>query len=309
MKKTTGVKVEKASFFDKKIKADFKKIFTVFAKSAIMAYAGKPASAFKELVSIADAFNLSTSKPDLAYQLILTALINAAHHLAEENSHRFMANLEDAEKLYDVPEYMEFLEGISVLVEEKEVVLEFEMIKDPRSIPILEDFKNYFNQYLILFGISEKDAELITNRLPSYFVFELNDEWRNNFAKYEPLLNLLDAPTAEAARKERQWEAYYTYLEREIEKPVFEESFSLKNIFIPLRAFYKIPKKGEDQRVEEEKLAVELEAAMDEWLASNKIEDTIKVIQGGPGSGKSSFVKLWTAKLAKTRALPILFIP
>ena len=135
MKNSTGIKVEKVNFFDKKIKTDFKKIFIAFSKSAVMYFGGNPAGATKELVSVMDGFKFSTSNADLAYQLIITALINSAHNLAEENSHRFIARLEDAEKLYDDLEYKEFLDGISALVDDKEIVFEFEMIKNPRSIP------------------------------------------------------------------------------------------------------------------------------------------------------------------------------
>ncbi len=309
MKKKTGVSVNKTNLLDKKIKTDFKKIFTSFSKSAIMYFAGKPESAIKESISIIESFKFSSDPSDLAYQLILTSLINSAHNLSEENRHRFVARLEDAEKLYDDKEYVMFLNGITDLIEEKEIVLEFEMLENPRSIPILQEFKAYFSRYLTLFGIPENDANLIGNRLPSYFVFELNDEWRSNFSKYEPLIQKLNAPTADAARKERQWEAYNTYLEREIEKPVFGESFSLKDIFISLRAYYKVKSKDQEKKIKVEKIAVKLEKSLDNWLKSNKPEDTIKVIQGGPGSGKSSFVKWWTGKLAKNRTIPVLFFP
>lgn len=305
MSNKTGITVKKTKLMDKKVKADFKKIFTGFSKAAIMYVAGKPAGAIKESVSIVDGFKFASDASGLAYQLILTALINAAHNLAKENSNNFVARLEDEEKLYDDDEYASFLKGIDDLIEDKEITLEFEMLKNPRKIPILEEFQQYFSKYLVLFGISTKEAELINARFPSYFVFELNNEWRNNFTQYQPILDKLDAPTAEAARRERQWEAYYTYLEREVEMPVFHESFSLKNIFIPLRAYYQRKKENKRQI---KKVAVSLEDSLDNWLRAENPEETIKVIQGGPGSGKSSFVKWWTAKIAKKRK-PVLFFP
>ena len=309
MENKTGVSVKKTKLLDRKVKTDFKKILTSLSKSAIMYYAGKSESAIKESVSLVDAFKFSTDTSDLAYQLIITALVNSAHNLARENSNRFVARFEEHEKLYDDKEYMEFLENITSLVEEKEIVIEYETLKNPRSLSLLESFQQYFSKYLILFGISEKDAELISNRLPSYFVFELNDEWRNNFPKYESIIQKLDAPIAGAARKERQWEAYNTYLEKEVATPVFGESFSLIDIFIPLRAYYKRKKKSYGTRLETGKIAVWLEESLDNWLQSSENKDAIKVIQGGPGSGKSSITKWWTAKVVKDRRIPVLFFP
>lgn len=306
MEENTGVPVKKQKLLDKKVKTDLKKIFTAFSKSAIMYFSGKPESAAKEFVSVIDAFEFSTDVSDLSYRLILTSLVNSAHKLAEENSGQFIAAFEDEEKLYDNDDYVEFLDGITDLIEDKEIILDFEMIKNPRLVPIIDDFKKYFSKYLVLFGIPEKDAELIGNRLPSYFVFELNNELRNSFSRYEALIQNLNAPSMEAARKERQWEAYCTYLEREVEKPVFGESFSLNDIFIPLRAYHK---EGKKVRGKNRKVAVELEVVLDKWLKSNRSEDTIRIIQGGPGSGKSSFVKWWAAKLSQERNVPVLFFP
>ena len=58
------------------------------------------------------------------------------------------------------------------------------------------------------------------------------------------------------------------------------------------------------------KLAVvELEEELDTWIQTADPNDAIRVISGGPGSGKSSFAKMFAAKLAAKGTLPVLFIP
>ncbi|MEO1655267.1 MAG: NACHT domain-containing protein, partial [Bacteroidota bacterium] len=94
-------------------------------------------------------------------------------------------------------------------------------------------------------------------------------------------------------------------LEKEAERSVFGESFSLNGIFIPLRAYYKVKKKGQ----KDEKIVVALEESLNNWLEDNNNEATIKVIQGEPGSGKSSFVKWWAARIVKERNISVLFFP
>lgn len=309
MAKKTGIPIKKAKLSNKRIKADFQKIFVALSKSAVMLFAGNPVGTIKELVGALGGFKFATDSSDLAYELILTALTNSAQSLAEENRLNFTTELTDPEQLEGHKEYEQFRDGITKIVEDEEIVLEYEMLKNPRTIPLLPEFQQFFKDYLILFGIPEMEAELVKNRLPSYFIFELNDEWRNNYSKYEPLIEKLDAPTSEAARKERQWEAYYTYLEREAQTPVFNESFSLNDIFIPLRAYHNKKEKNEDGREEFNKEAVWLEESMNHWLNSSNRDNAIKVIEGGPGSGKSSFVKWWTAKIANSRSCTVLFFP
>lgn len=295
MDSKTGIPIKKTKRSNREVKINFKKVFIALSKSAISLSVGNPISAFKELFSLIQAFKFSSDDTsNLAYRLILTALMNSAHNLAEENRNNF------AEESYDATKHMTFLNGITAIIEDREMIIEYEMLRNPRLIPILDTFKKYFAEYLVLFGISERDAELIKNRLPSYFVFELNNEWSKNSTEYKPLIEELHTPISEAERRERQWETYYAYLEREI--PVFGESFSLNKIFIPPRAYYK-KRRGS----EIDKMVVWLDKSMDNWLASS--EYAIKVIQGGPSSGKSSFVKWWTAKIAHSRSHSILFFP
>jgi hypothetical protein len=306
MSKKTGIPIKKIKKLDRVVKADFKKIFTALYKAAIMFKAGKPAAALKEATSLIEAFQLSNDTSDLAYELILTALVNAAHNLAEESSYYFNPRFANAEQLYEEEAYAAFLEGITSLVKDKEIVLEWEMLQNPRRVPILADFQAYFEKYLLLFGIKAHDAQNIAQRLPSYFVFALNEQWSKNFATYEPLRQALNTPISAAAHQEQQWEAYNTYLEREVDRPIFGESFSLRDVFIPLRAY---STKNSQNKAEVIKKVVDLESSMDAWLQSAAPNDTIRVIQGGPGSGKSSFAKWWVAQLAKKRQIPVLFFP
>ena len=309
MDKKTGISVKRTKLLNRNVKADFKRIFTSLSKAAIMFSSGSMASGLKETVGVFENLRISENSENLAYQLILTALVNSAHNLSEENRNRFTVRLENAEQLFDDKEYCNFLDGITTLVETKEIILEIGMLKKPRLIPFLEDFQEYFKRYLHVFGLSQKDAELISRRLPTYFVFALNNEWRANYGKYQHLLQSLDGPISDSALKEQEWEAYNSFLEREVEKPVFGESFSLKDIFISPRAYYQKKIKRKDGKKEKQKSVIFLDLYLKEWLENKSIGDTIKVIQGGPGSGKSSFVRWWSGKIVKETNIPVLFFP
>jgi Mrp family chromosome partitioning ATPase len=87
---------------------------------------------------------------------------------------------------------------------------------------------------------------------------------------------------------------------------------------VPLRAYYN--RKAEGQKAEElegrltggkqsERVVVELEKELESWLNKAKKEDAIRLISGGPGSGKSSFAKMFAAKLAAKGTISVLFIP
>lgn len=63
---------------------------------------------------------------------------------------------------------------------------------------------------------------------------------------------------------------------------------------------------GSKQR---EKVVVDLETELENWLSKPKKEDAIRLISGGPGSGKSSLTKMFAAKLAEQGSIKVLFIP
>ncbi|NET62099.1 MAG: pentapeptide repeat-containing protein, partial [Symploca sp. SIO2E6] len=70
---------------------------------------------------------------------------------------------------------------------------------------------------------------------------------------------------------------------------------------VPLRAYY------EDNR--DKRVVVDLNKELETWLQEAKNDDTIRLISGGPGSGKSSFGKIFAAQQAAKGEIPVLFIP
>jgi uncharacterized protein YjbI with pentapeptide repeats len=54
---------------------------------------------------------------------------------------------------------------------------------------------------------------------------------------------------------------------------------------------------------------VEVEEELDDWLREGWTKDAMKVVSGGPGSGKSSALKMFAAKTARDGRVRVLFFP
>ncbi|MBW4503380.1 MAG: pentapeptide repeat-containing protein [Scytonema hyalinum WJT4-NPBG1] len=114
---------------------------------------------------------------------------------------------------------------------------------------------------------------------------------------------------------------YSAWLEEQVEQRIFDEAFTLKDVYVPLRAYYEREVKGKNDDDAErqitkdkryEQIVVELESELTHWLNTADPKDAIRVISGGPGSGKSSFTKWFAAKLVKEERkhnVRVLFIP
>jgi uncharacterized protein YjbI with pentapeptide repeats len=168
--------------------------------------------------------------------------------------------------------------------------------------------------------LSDVDAVALSQRLPIYFATSLHDEWGSRPKEYALLKEKLDTPFTQANERAQAWLRYSTWLQKQVEEPMFLEAFSLKQVFVPLRAYYnrKVEKQTDDDIDLEERnmgnrhstrVVVDLESALEDWLKKAKRDDAVRLISGGPGSGKSSLTKMLAAKLAAKGVIRTLFIP
>lgn len=120
-------------------------------------------------------------------------------------------------------------------------------------------------------------------------------------------------------RHDQEWKKYsIDKLQPLLDKPLFDTSVSLRQVYIPLRAYFirnetqgsPIPRvEGQPGSSKSDRVSIELEQALEEWLSNASESDPIRLLSGGPGSGKSSFAKMFAVKQAEKGNLSVLFIP
>jgi len=148
-------------------------------------------------------------------------------------------------------------------------------------------------------GITKATASAIAERVPTYFVYALNQEWRRNAKSYRPLVESLDTPFTKAGDREWAWTAYSALLQRRVQEGVFDEPFSLSQIFVPLNAYYLEDTPRGDSADEmgrpdrrRRRVVISLQNELGSGLQWTDQQDSIRVISGGPGSGKSCFARI-----------------
>ena len=305
MARKTGRPIKQVAIGDRKIKVDFKKLFGALAKGAIMAFVPSPAGIGKEAVNFLQPFSLKEDASHLAFRLVNTALINAAHDLISENKFKLDQKFQEVEILYDDEEYASFLDQISEQLGKKTYLLTWENLKQPTTFELLDDFILFYKQWLVILGMNQPDSEIIGRRFIPYFTYAFHDEWRRNHRSYQNLVTDLDSPMAEAEEKAVAWEQYFSYLVRQANEPVFDASFGLSDIYVELNAYYeKAGNQGKSKiesgaRIDKKRMPLKVEEELDHWIGVAEKNRAIKVISGGPGSGKSTLAKIWTGKLAQ----------
>lgn len=307
-----GIKATRPkSIFDKSFQVDYKGLFKSLSKGVIHAYTGKFEEAGIDATEALSSLGLKSEDPgDLAFILINRSMIQALSELARESS---SLQLIDAQK--NNPDAI--VDQLDFSSSSNEIFIDRKFLDRPTDLPILKEVQSILQKWLEGLGVNNPSAKAIADRLPSYFVYSLNQEWRKNAKDYRLIIDALDTPFAKAGEREWAWTAYSALLQHRINEGIFDEPFSLSQIYVPLNAFYTEEERaGKEQREElarieqrHKRVVVSLENELEHWLGNPSPRDAIRVISGGPGSGKSSFARIFAARHSNDSKLKVLYVP
>jgi len=309
------LKVERPkSVFERPFQVDYRGLFKSLSKGVIHAAGGKLEEAGIDATETLSALGLKTEDPgEIAFLLINRSLDEALLELVNESS-----CLQLMDEMIDPDVMVEQLDFTSAVTE---VFIDRKFLDRPAELPFLKDVQSLLQKWLEGLCVSDPkagpSAKAIADRLPSYFVYALIREWRKNAKIYLPIIEALNTPLARAGDREWAWSAYSALLHHRVDEGIFDEPFSLRQMYVPLNAFYLEDKK--DGKVQSEEIArmgrkrrrvvVSLENELAQWLNNPRSQDVIRVISGGPGSGKSSFARIFAAKHSLDPGVRVLYVP
>ena len=197
-----------------------------------------------------------------------------------------------------------------------EIPIDLRFFDRPANLSLIKNLQPLLSQWLQSHGLEALAAQAVAERLPVYFVYALTNEWRRNAKAYGPLLEAQDTPFGKAGEREWAWATYAALLQRRVEEGVFDEPFSLKQIYLPLHAYYVHEDSRQDSVADvslgerrRHRIVVSLDQELEEWLRKADAHDAIRVVSGGPGSGKSSFARIFSARIAQEGRIRVLFVP
>ncbi len=240
------------------------------------------------------ALGLEETEERLAWKLVNRSVMHSVTNLVKENKSSFTLSESDQEA---------FVKNMKKLRYDKEIRLTADFFKDPSASQFVKDIQEVLAEWLKLAGVDFFEAASIVNRFPLFFVHSLNKEWRKNRAIYERLLD--DTPFSKLVTMAEDWELYRSWLDKQTQKSIFEKAYCLSQLYVPLCGFY--IKYNEDEDAENNRVVVDIDLYLREWLAKETQDDVVRVISGGPGSGKSTFAKIFAASIKDWQ--DVLFIP
>lgn len=294
------------AFWNKPLKVNFVDLFKGVGKLAVDASFLNWNNVGLDVVESSAALGLNGTIEEAAWLLIYRGTAKALLDLASENLNLMTVQ---APSEYDLGELTELIDRS---LESLELEISTDFFKLPKELPLVKVIVEVFEKWLQQFGITEVQAQMIVGRFPSYFTFALNKEWRERAKDYTKIQDALNTPFSPAIERERGWMIYWAWLQKQVDKPMFAEAFGLNQVYVPLRGYHEseVPKKDSDRAniFIYERTVVDLGEELERWLQSNDRNDPFRVITGSPGSGKSSFAKMFAARQAELNR-HVLFVP
>ena len=227
----------------------------------------------------------------IAYKLLLSSLADATSRIISDYGRD-----KGLKKKMQKAKIQEAVEG-----EFSEALFEFNdnFLLNPAEHPLVLAYIPKLKAFLKELKISDDQLFGLEEKLKSYYFEAFHRIYSDsrNQGEFSKLANALINETTPAFKREWEWDNYRSKLIHDINKPIFDEAFSLNQIYVPLNGYYEIP----DSDKEKEKLTIvcKLREEFDNWLENKDPKDTLRIISGDPGAGKSTFAKKWSATLAR----------
>ncbi|MBK6959182.1 MAG: pentapeptide repeat-containing protein [Nitrosomonas sp.] len=295
------------SVWNKNINLRFKDLFTNLGKMAISSVVLDWKGVAENAIDLLKAAGLQDKPEQLVWVLIYQSLVRTLIDLVDE--YRSIFNLDICEAR---------LESLAQTLENAlnsiEVCIDVSFFERPQDLPLLEEFKPIFIDWLKALGASENNAATIHARIKRKFVLSLHEEWLARTSDYSSIIAAIDSPFTKATKVQQSWQLYNSWLQEQINGRMFDEVFGLNQVYVPLRAYYRVSNDDRqlhsvDQKSERQDIVVDLNKNLTEWVEAFDKDDSIRIISGGPGSGKSSFSKMFASHISENTDIPVLFIP
>ena len=304
-----GISVSKPqNIWKRQVKVNLRSLFSTLGKATLNGLFLQWDDLAENGVEVLDDLGLSRTPGELAGLLISQSLMKAMKGLLKSNVDLLP---QEVEKLPLKELYTEITDSL----QEQELILDRDFFEHPEILPIVAPVQAAFLRWLTTNNLisNSQEAQSLSNRLPAYFVLALQEQWKDKRDEYSLLLDEIDTPFNNAWKRERGWLHYRAWLQKQIDEPIFWETFSLKQIYVPLRGFYEEEIKATtDTDYHREpsckRIVIKLQEQLETWLEAAKSDDAIRLLTGGPGSGKSSFCKVFAAQQARLEK-QVLYIP
>ena len=168
---------------------------------------------------------------------------------------------------------------------------------------------------------AEEADEQLRDRLDKALRRGLVRAWSDDVRRFEVIVDRLQDPVAERARREAAWMRHYawvraTFEEATVFSPSDDQKVRLASVYVRLRCAWHeaqgdaaAPEPGRPQQRRKHRAHVGLlHEAVRAWLEAGAAGDPVRIVAGGPGSGRSSFARAFATEAILETGWRVVFV-
>ncbi|MEM7015001.1 MAG: hypothetical protein AAF585_26380, partial [Verrucomicrobiota bacterium] len=126
--------------------------------------------------------------------------------------------------------------------EKMEITLEPGFLENLGDRKLLKSFRPVFQDWLVKFGLHPGLARSISGRIGGYYAREFTNEWNANPKLYARAQSRFTYKLgAEISPEKRTWLTYVASIRQRVHAPLYDEAFSISEIYVQARAAYETP--------------------------------------------------------------------
>ena len=243
------------------------------------------------LSKAADAIRIKCDAGELAWQLLLLGIGEALTELANLQPPT-LVNQADVNTIVE-----------RVGREAADLIIPVDFLDHPWNLPTVVLAKKTLLTWLAppSRAAPQQDLSNLSRRFDFALVLGIYRVIRRDESRYRTVLALREDPTASAWKVLEDWRLYRAHIIAEFSvAPVFDETFALDQIYVPLNAWYEAKEqRGTKAEKQATRTVVPLAEDMLAWLRGERGRGRLRLVSGGPGCGKSSAMKALAAELAR----------
>nr|WP_321482590.1 pentapeptide repeat-containing protein [uncultured Cohaesibacter sp.] len=183
-------------------------------------------------------------------------------------------------------------------------------LRTPSLSPAFEPAKKALPELLLKATTSQKlELDTLKTRFDRALQAASNRVICENSAYFKPLEDALVSVGGEVARREADWARHNFWISAKFtDEPVFspdaDETVPLAAVYLRLRCFWNEEiaintDNRERQKIKRTAHVSDLHETLKAWLNGSAGSDPVRVVAGGPGSGKSSFASAFAHELVR----------
>lgn len=291
----TRITIKKpVSWWKKEIKddLDLSKFSSGVMKTITSVALGKPVNVGLSLVEVCQSVSISSEIPksERIWRLVFVSLLLSVREIVKQIPKE---ELEKSNKKLTEKEFKRIGKKLEEELDKIECTIDSSFIDNPAGLSLLEAARPVFSSFLEEF-LPKEIAGQYSYFLPRAFIFAVGKAFNQLENKDEALFSEFTHPFKLALGHEKKWQKYEADLQRVCDKGIFNQNYSLRDVYIELNAYWEEEHTNDRERITLETNVCRLCDDIGKWVKGQGEEnDFVRLISGGPGSGKSSFGKMF----------------